>query len=237
MSNHTIPSTIEFLSIILYRFCCSVGPDWTSRVRYIPAPSDPDGKPTLPVAVIERNFHFMRSFPQNWQQTTNEWSYFSDQSPSVRSSKRNFFADIHLRSLEDLGDENIHMQQMGHKRKVYNMRNGLTKRSEGDKSYRQVEYAPDFHKLGCTLPAVDFGRMKKHHGAAKTMVLMTDEVVPVIDEKDFELRERQREQAELIHDVIELDNWKPAETITAAFKVFGTDLNDKNPVKYRSRVR
>ena len=179
----------------------------------------------------------MRSFPQNWQRTNNEWTYFTDQSPDARSSKRIFFADTHLRSLEDLGDDNIQMLQIGRKRKVYNLRNGVQKRSEGDKSYRQVEYSPGFHKLGCTLPAVDFGRVRKHQGPMKTMVPMTNEVIPIVDEHEFEMKERQREQAELIDEVLELENWKPAETMTAAFKVLGTDLNNQNPIKYRSRLR
>ena len=138
----------------------SVGPDWHSRLRYIASPHHPDAKPTLPVAFLERNIHFMRPFPQNWQRSKTDWNYFPDEHDHHRSSKRNHFADVYLRSLEDLGDENVSMAQIGHKRQVYDTRNGLDKRTDGDKSYRTVEYSTDFHKFGTTLPAVVFGREK-----------------------------------------------------------------------------
>jgi hypothetical protein len=104
------------------------------------------------------------------------------------------------------------MAQIGHKRQVLDVRNGLEKKSEGDKSYRRVELSPDFHKLGSTLPPIDFGRVKKRHGHAKTYLLMKNEV-------------------------IQLDNWKPVETMASAFKVFDTDPDDTNGVKYRPRFR
>jgi hypothetical protein len=173
----------------------------------------------------------MRSFPQNWQRSENEWIYFSDEHKEHRSSKRNFFADIHLRSLEDLGDENVYMTQIGRKRKVFNLRNGLEKRSEGDKSYRRVELSPDFHKLGSTLPPIDFGRVKKQHGPEKTIVPMQNEIIPIVDENDFEEKELKREHDEHINEVIQLEKWKPAESITTAFKVFNTEP------RYRPRFR
>ncbi len=176
----------------------------------------------------------MRPFPQNWQRSKKEWLYFCDESMEHRSSKRNFFADIHFRSLEDLGDENVQMAMIGRKRRGFDSRNGLEKRSEGDKSYRRVELSPDFHKLGSTLPAVDFGRVKKRHGSEKTFVPMNNETIPIVDEHEFEEKELKREQDELINEVIQLDQWKPAETMITAFKVFDTDPNGG---KYRPRFR
>ena len=40
---------------------------------------------------------------------------------------------------------------------VADKRNGIPMTSPGDKSYRTVEYSPDFYKLGSTLPVVNFG--------------------------------------------------------------------------------
>jgi hypothetical protein len=179
----------------------------------------------------------MRPYPQNWQRTNNEWLYFSDEIMNKRSSKRNFFGNVYFRSLEDLGDENVNMTQIGRKKKVSDLRNGLRQRSEGDKSYRRVELSPDFYKFGSTLPAVNFGRIKKRHGPAKCYVPMKDEVIPIVDEKDFELKEFQREHNELVTEVVQLDQWKPADTITTAFKVLDLDPNDKNGGKYRPRFR
>jgi hypothetical protein len=191
----------------------------------------------LPTGLIERNIHFIRPFPQNWQRTTNEWIYCTDESIEHNPSKRNYFQNIHLRSLEDLGDQNMYMSQIGHKKKVVDVRNGVRKRSEGDKNYRIVEQSTDFHKFGSTLPVVDFGNEKKRHGHAKTFVPMKDEKIPVIDENDFIEKERKREQNNVIYEVTRLDNWKPAERVTSAFKVFDLDPNDKNGGKYRPRVR
>lgn len=36
-------------------------------------------------------------------------------------------------------------------------RNGIGMAAPGDKSYQVVEYSPDFHKYGSTLPVVNFG--------------------------------------------------------------------------------
>ncbi|CAF0969541.1 unnamed protein product [Rotaria sp. Silwood1] len=215
----------------------NIGPDWHSRIRPIPSPRNPNAKPTLPVSFIERNIHFMRPHPQNWQRSKNEWIYFSDESADSHSSKRNLFANIHFRSLEDLGDENVHMAQIGHKKKVLDVRNGLQKRSEGDKSYRMVELSPDFYKFGSTLPAINFGRIKKRYGHEKTFVPMKNETIPIIDEKDFEEKERQREHNQTVNEVIQLDNWIPADSMTRAFTVLDIESNDKDGIRYRPRFR
>jgi hypothetical protein len=179
----------------------------------------------------------MRPYPQNWQRSKTEYLYFNDESMNNRSSKRNFFANIHFRSLEDLGDENVYMMQIGRKKQVFDVRNGLEKRTEGDKSYRRVELSPDFHKIGSTLPAVDFGRIKKQHGSEKTYVPMKNEVIHIVNENDFEGNEQKREYDQIVNEVIQLDKWKPAESITRAFKVFNNDPNDKTGEKYRPRFR
>jgi hypothetical protein len=176
----------------------------------------------------------MRPYPQNWQRSKDEWLYFNDEPMDHPSSKRNFFDNTYFRSLEDLGDENVYLKNIGRKRKVDDVRNGLQKRSEGDKSYLRAELSPDFYKFGSTLPAVNFGRLKTRHGPTKTFVPMKNEKIPIVDENDFEEKELQRKHDELIDEVIQLDNWKPAEPITTAFKVFDTDPNGK---RYRPRFR
>jgi hypothetical protein len=142
-----------------------------------------------------------------------------------------------LRSLEDLGDQNMYMSQIGHKKKVRDVRNGVRKRSEGDKNYRRVEQSPDFHKFGSTLPVVDFGLEKKRHGHEKTFVPMKNEKHPIIDENEFAENEYERQEKKIIEEVAQLDRWKPAERVTSAFKVFDLDPNDKNGGRYRPRIR
>ncbi|CAF3002659.1 unnamed protein product [Rotaria socialis] len=214
-----------------------IGPDWQSRIRYIPSPHNSDTKPTLPVGLIEKNLHFVRPYPQNWQRSANEWMYFADESINQNSSKRNHFDNIHLRSLEDLGDQNMSMVQIGHKKKVLDIRNGLKKKSEGDKNYRTVEQSPEFHKYGTTLPVVDFGHEKKRQGNARNFVPMRNDRIHIIDEREFTQKERQQEKENIIDEVVQLDNWKPAERVKSAFKVFDLDPNDKYGGKYRPRIR
>lgn len=179
----------------------------------------------------------MRPYPQNWQRSKTDWNYFPDESVDHLSSKRNHFANMHLRSIEDLGDDNVYMAQIGHKRAVYDARNGLDKRSEGDKSYRTVELSPDFHKLGSTLPSVHFGREKKYHGREKSMVVMKNDKLSVLDADAFEKKERQQAHDQNIDEVLQLERWKPAETITSAFRVLDRHSTENTSAKYRPRVR
>ncbi|CAF0825624.1 unnamed protein product [Adineta steineri] len=213
------------------------GLDWQSRIHYIAPPEHPDAKPTLPVSFIERNIRFTRPYPQNWQRTTNEWIYFTDESIEHNPSKRNYFADIYLRSIEDLGNQDIHMTQIGYKKKVLDKRNGLPKKSDGDKSYHNVEESTDFHKFGSTLPVVEFGHEKTRHESVKTLVQMKNEHFHVMNDKEFAEQERKREQENIIDEVAQLDNWKPAPRVKSAFKVLDLDPNDKHGGRYRPRIR
>lgn len=129
------------------------------------------------------------------------------------------------------------MAQIGRKKKVRDVRNGLAKRAEGDKNYRIVEQSPDFHKFGSTLPMVHFGHEKKRHGHAKTFVPLKNERIPVIDQNEFAEKSRKHEEENLVREVTQLEQWKPAPRVTSAFKVFDLDPNDKNAGKYKPRIR
>ena len=223
----------RFIRLLIY----SVGPDWQSRLRSISAPRHPDAKPTLPVALIERNIHFIRPYPQNWQRTEKEWRYFTDAPIEQSSSKRNHFNQIHLRSLEDLGDENMFMSKIGRKKKVLDARNGLGQRSEGDKSYQAVEQSTDYHKIASPVPQVNFGRERKPYGDRRTFVPMKNERISIVNENDFLDKERQREYKTIVDEVVQLEKWKPAGRVSSAFKVFDPDANEKTGGKYRPRVR
>jgi hypothetical protein len=179
----------------------------------------------------------MRPYPQNWQRSKNDWNHFPDESIDHRPTKRNHFANIYLRSLEDLDDDNVSMAQIGYKKQVVDSRNGLGKRSEGDKSYHTVEYSPDFHKLGSTLPSVHFGRAKQTHGHKRNRVPMKNEKISIVDHETFERKVHQQEYEQTIDEVVKLDHWKPAESITSAFQVFDRDSSDQHSGKYRPRVR
>lgn len=215
----------------------SIGPDWHSRIRSIPTPHNLNVKPTLPVALIEQNIHFQRPFSQNWQETNNEWRYFTDVPLDQQSSKRNIFNQVHLRSTEDLGDENMFMSMIGRKKKVKDLRNGVRKRTEGDKTYKHVEQSSDFYKFGATIPQVNFGQEKKSFQDRRSILVLKNEKIPIVDRDDFLEKERQREYQTLIDEVTHLDKWKPAERVKSAFKVFDNDPHEKQASRYRPRVR
>ena len=129
------------------------------------------------------------------------------------------------------------LSKIGRKKKVLDARNGLGKRSDGDKSYQSVEKSADFHKLASCVPQVNFGRERKPYGDRRTFVPMKNEQIPVVNESDFLERERQQEYKTTIDEVVQLEKWKPAARVSSAFKVFDSDPNDKNSGKYRPRVR
>ena len=60
----------------------------------------------------------------------------------------------------------------------------------------------------------------------------------LLNENEFIEKERKRERRQCYRmKLAQLDNWKPAERVSSAFKVFDLDPNDKNGGKYRPRVR
>lgn len=131
----------------------------------------------------------------------------------------------------------MYMSQIGRKKKVLDIRNGLKKRIDGDKNYRIVEHSTDFYKFGSTLPIVHFGQEKKRHGHAKTFVPMRNEKLSIISPEEYLENQWRHEQEKLIEEVNQLDNWKPAERVKSAFKVLDLDPNDKNGGRYKPRVR
>jgi hypothetical protein len=66
---------------------------------------------------------------------------------------------------------------------------------------------------------------------------MKNEKIPVTDQHEFAEKAWKREQEDVIRDVVRLDQWKPAQRVTSAFKVFDLDPNDKNGGRYKPRVR
>ena len=136
------------------------------------------------------------------------------------------------------GDVNMFMPTIGHKKRVADLRNGLQKRSEGDKSYRVVEHSPNFYKLGSTLPQVNFGQERDPYAHEKRRVPMRNESVPIVEHHEFVAREQRREYERSVDQVEQLDQWKPAQRVAIAFKVFDDGPKDKSGAnKYRPRVR
>lgn len=66
---------------------------------------------------------------------------------------------------------------------------------------------------------------------------MKDERIPIVDENESAEKTRKREEENIIREVTQLDQWKPAHRVSSAFKVFDLDPNDKNGGRYKPRIR
>lgn len=77
-------------------------------------------------------------------------------------------------------------------------RNGIPYASEGDKSYQAVEYSPNFHKAGSSLPSPQFGR------------------VSLVRKDTFREMEKRRQMSDEISAVQDLESWEPAKPIHQA---------------------
>jgi len=75
----------------------------------------------------------------------------------------------------------------------------------GDKSYHSVEYSPEFHKNGTSLPLVLFGKQEK-----QLAPLFVPHVPPRPLSVSYGKKEQQRQLAEDARTVECLESWRPA---------------------------
>ncbi|XP_077866350.1 spermatogenesis-associated serine-rich protein 1-like [Saccoglossus kowalevskii] len=180
------------------------GPDWQSRLRYIPPPQNPNAKPII-------KFPGIRYYPYNTLQTDKEWSFYPE---GYHTGKRCVFEvedvndAIHMSTIES-SNELSHKTLYGKKRpicSVWQVRGGLPWASPGDKSYQVCEYSPDFHKSGSTRPVVHFGG-----GEVKAK---PDTFVPLLDlpplSESYTMKEKRRQLRQEMDLVQSLDNYRPS---------------------------
>ena len=212
-------------------------------------------KPVYPVSLIENNISAIKSFPNNWVRSQDEWKYFRD---ATQFRKRCLFdvdtqnKQIHLRSIDSLTnrhllddfkfpEEDYVYQTIGQKRFVSNKRNEIDERSPGDKSYKAVEYSQDFFKRSMRnwrSEKFELSRRKSDLFASKDVFSTFN-----LDSKNF-FQESDNYQADYeqnkiqdlkddIENVKSLEYYKKAAPLEIPFKVL--DLPDKS-AKYRPKV-
>ncbi|XP_053397960.1 uncharacterized protein LOC123552469 isoform X2 [Mercenaria mercenaria] len=132
------------------------GPDWKSRLKYLPHPEDPK-YPAM--EIFENNWKAMRPFPYTYMNTCKEW--LLDPGLSNKGMKCNFNGQ-HM-ATRTSADEITHSMLFGRGRTAnwIDRRNGIGEHSPGDKPYKTPEYSSKFHKLGSSLPVIDFGLIRK----------------------------------------------------------------------------
>ncbi|XP_077977166.1 spermatogenesis-associated serine-rich protein 1-like [Glandiceps talaboti] len=179
------------------------GPDWKSRLRYIPPPRDPnDDQPII-------KFPGIRYYPYNTKQSNTEWSFYPD---GYHAGRRCLFEvqdikpKIHMSSTES-SNEVTHSMLYGKKRpchSVWETRGGMEWVSPGDKSYQISEYSPNFHHDGSTRPVVNFGGELQ---PKKPDTFVPLQQLPPLSEPYF-MKERKRQHCEEVCLVQSLENYR-----------------------------
>ncbi|KAL4233127.1 spermatogenesis-associated serine-rich protein 1 [Mactra antiquata] len=179
------------------------GPDWKSKLKYIPAPEDPK-YPAM--EIFENNWKAMRPFPYTYMNTSNEW--LLDPGLSNRGMRCRFNGE-HM-ATRTSADEITHKMLYGRGRTVdfIDKRNGIDENSPGDKAYKTPEYSPSFHKLGSSLPIVEFGANSPWKKVPDTFVPL--QPLPIVPREPFRMKARKEEKELERKQVRALDEWRPA---------------------------
>ncbi|XP_050392949.1 spermatogenesis-associated serine-rich protein 1 [Patella vulgata] len=178
------------------------GPDWDSRLRYIPPPKSSD----YPAAEIwPNNWKSMRPYPFTYRRSDTEWLLDPDHH---RIGLRCYFNGNHQATMTS-SRELTHSMLLGKNRKEDRIqrRNTIPEAAPGDKIYQAVEYSPGFHAAGSTRPIVQFGNPSS---ANKPDTFIPLQSLPPIECESFRSKERNNILREEINCVEKLDSWKPA---------------------------
>ncbi|XP_066295828.1 spermatogenesis-associated serine-rich protein 1-like [Branchiostoma lanceolatum] len=178
------------------------GPDWKSRLRWLPHPSQPNAK-------HPHRFHqILRTYPGiHNARTGTEWTAYPNHTLpfGYHTGKRCYVEGSHQRSRQSF-DEITDTMRLGTRFKVGDPRGGIPAASPGDKSYQVPEYSPQFHQVGSTRPVVVFGGSAK----VKPDTFIPLIPLPAVPVKSYRLKERQRRHTAEVKTVETLEMWRPA---------------------------
>jgi len=186
------------------------GPDWSSRLKYIPDPENPD----YPAAEIwPNNWRSMRPYPFTYKRTNNEWLL----DPGLtKVEMRCYFGGVHKATAISENELTDAMRfGKGRNERMIDQRNSLGVAALGDKSYQVPEYSPSFHTRSSVSE-----KQKSLSGSLFSLMgrRQPDTFVPLVSmpqvkrenyQKKFECQNRQED----IDLVKKLDSWTPAKPI------------------------
>ncbi|XP_053236239.1 spermatogenesis-associated serine-rich protein 1 isoform X1 [Podarcis raffonei] len=141
-----------------------------------------------------------------------EWTFYpSSFGHTYHTGKKCFFEGVHLRNKTTTSERTVEMC-FGKKKYVTEdaSRNGIPLVTLGDHPYACPEQSIDFHKLGPTLPPVNFGS-SKYIKQSDTFIPLQH--LPGVPCTPFHIKEKQQELEREKMEVKRLDIWKPAPSL------------------------
>ncbi|XP_047414630.1 spermatogenesis-associated serine-rich protein 1 isoform X2 [Sciurus carolinensis] len=145
-----------------------------------------------------------------------EWTFYPRFSSNIHTyhvGKQCFFDGVFLRNRRSLSERTVD-QSLGRKKYVFSAgidsRNGIPEFTPGDNPYMFPEQSKGFHKVGSTLPPVNFS-LVPYEKKFDTFIPL--EPLPQVPNLPFWVKEKANNLKNEIREVEELDNWQPAEPL------------------------
>ncbi|CAG5118806.1 unnamed protein product [Candidula unifasciata] len=197
------------------------GPDWSSKLKYIPAPSNPD----YPAAEIwPDNWKALRPYPFSNRQSQKEWIL----APNLtKLGLRCFFDGVHMASLTS--DKEVMYGCARHEDNI-DKRNSLAEASPGYKSYQVPEYSSSFYKTSSEdiMPRFRMSSLPyitRPYKKADTFIPLVP--LPHIKRKTFRHKMEKSQKQEEVEEVRILDLWQPAKPISERLLQFELTTDGK----------
>ncbi|XP_036104580.1 spermatogenesis-associated serine-rich protein 1 [Molossus molossus] len=138
-----------------------------------------------------------------------EWTFYPRFSSSIHTyhvGKQCFFKGVFLGNKRSLSERTVD-KCLGRKKYDIDPRNGIPKLTPGDNSYMYPEQSKGFHKVGSTLPPVNFS-LVPYEKKFDTFIPLKP--LPQIRNLPFWIKEKANKLKNEIREVKELDDWQPA---------------------------
>ncbi|XP_075719674.1 spermatogenesis-associated serine-rich protein 1 [Rhinoderma darwinii] len=184
--------------------CCDL-----DCVRWLPSPRYSEAPlPHITDVIFPERLGLQRSYPKSSLDVGAEWSFYPNYGCpcTYHVGKRCIIGGVHRSS--QVG-KHLHTlpTSIGIKKKVFDPRNGIPEAHPGDKPFRTVEYSSGFHKLGSTMPVVNFRESYK----VKADTFIPLQKLPKKSGVPYKVKIHMQNLEEDKRDVEELNTWKPAQ--------------------------
>ncbi|XP_040138670.2 spermatogenesis-associated serine-rich protein 1 isoform X2 [Ictidomys tridecemlineatus] len=150
-----------------------------------------------------------------------EWTFYPRFSSNIHTyhvGKQCFFNGVFLRNKRSVSERTVD-QSLGRKKHGIDSRNGIPEFTPGDNPYMFPEQSKGFHKVGSTLPPVNFS-LVPYEKKFDTFIPL--EPLPQVPNLPFWVKEKANNLKNEIREVEELDNWQPAEPLLHSLFHLGT---------------